>query len=319
MILTTNNQNGFEILWRSANTVRPWKHSPKINISELTLKQIFSDSLTDTPCVYLNKEREVHIATEMCVQYLESSVDSIVIRDDEHKPLGMVGGYDLLKYIRANPNRDSQYDAKVKDAMSKNLLVVEKDMTFQNLMEKWCASRRAFAITPNAFQGYSPISARKMLEVGIKCKTDVSISSMPKKKLITFQPDDSLSKIVDLMFKHNTRKLLLEYSDQFISDRLILKEISKLLKFQPDVDNFLEVPINQLELENVTVIREDLGLDHLCAKMYEMEHPYVIYKDISVTPWDICNMLLSEKISESYEMESSERIVCPHCGKGFKI
>ena len=42
-------------------------------ISELTLDQIFSTILTDTPCVYLNQEREVWVATEMCVQYLESS------------------------------------------------------------------------------------------------------------------------------------------------------------------------------------------------------------------------------------------------------
>jgi len=287
--------------------VRPWIYPTKYNISELTLEQIFSDSLTDIPCVYLNKEREVYIATEMCVQYLESLVDSIVIRDDDHKPLGLIGGYDLLKHIRANPTRNSQYETKVKEIMYKNLLIVEKETTFQNLMEKWSASRRAFAIIPNAFQGYSPISARKMLEVGIKCKTHITISSMPKKKIITFQPDDSLSKIVDLMFEHNTRKLLLEYSNQFISDRLILKEITKLLKFHPNVDNLLDSPINQVELDDMTVILEDLNLNQLCTKMYGMDHPYVVYKDISVTPLDICNILMSEKIAESYEIESSEK------------
>ena len=299
--------------------MRPWKYPPNTNISELTLEQLFSDSLTDTPCIYLNQEREVGIATEVCVQYLESTVDSIVIRDNDHNPIGIVGGYDLLNHIRKNPTRDFQYETKVKDVMYENLFIVEKDMTFQELMEKWCASRRAFAIIPNAFQGYSPISARKMLEVGIKSKTDISISSMPKKKMVTFQPDDSLQKIVDLMFENNTRKLLLEYSNQFISDRLVLKEISKLLKFQPDVDNFLDVPVNQVKLEDVTVILDDLNLNEICAKMYKMDHPYVIYKDISVTPWDICNALMSEKIAESYETESSNKIICPHCGKDVKI
>ena len=299
--------------------MKPWKYPANTNISELTLEQLFSNSLTDTPCVYLNQEREVGVATEMCVQYLESSVDSIVIRDDDHKPVGIVGGYDLLNHIRENPTRDFQYETKVKDIMYDDLLIVEKDMTFQNLMEKWSASRRAFAIIPNAFQGYSPISARKLLEVGIKSKTDISISSMPKKKMVTFQPDDSLRKIVDLMFEHNTRKLLLEYSNQFISDRLVLKKISELLKFQPDVDNFLDIPVNQVELDDVTVVLDDLSLNQICAKMYKMDHPYVIYKDISVTPWDICNVLLSEKIVESYEMESSEKIVCPHCGKDVNI
>jgi len=187
--------------------------------------------LTDTPCVYLNQEREVCVATEMCVQYLESSVDSIVIRDDEHNPVGMIGDYDLLNHIRANPTRDFQYNTTVKEIMSENLLVIEKEMTFHNLMEKWRKSRRAFAIIPNAFQGYSPISARKVLEIGVKCNTSITVSSMPKKKMITFQSDDSLRQIVELMFEHNTRKLLLEYSDQYISDRLVLKEISKVLKF----------------------------------------------------------------------------------------
>jgi CBS domain-containing protein len=298
--------------------LRPWKYPTTCKICELTLEEIFSDSLTDTPCVYLNQEREVGVATEMCVQYLESSIDSIVIRDDEHNPIGIIGGYDLLNHIRENPTRDSQYQTKVKEIMFKDLLIVEKTTPFKDLMEKWMASRRAFAIIPNAFQGYSPISARKMLEIGIKCKTNVSISSMPKKKMITFQPDDSLRTIVDLMFEHKTRKLLLEYSNQFISDRLVLKKISELLKFYPDVDNLLDIPVNQVELEYVTVIKQDLDLNHLCRKMYKMNHPYVIYKDISVTPWDICNVLMSEKIVEPYELES-EKIVCPHCGKDIKI
>jgi CBS domain-containing protein len=260
----------------------------------------------------------VSVATEMCVQYLESSVDSIVIRDDDHSPIGIVGGYDLLNHIRKNPTRDSQYDTKVKEIMFTNLLVVEKTTLFKELMEKWTNSRRAFAIIPNYFQGYSPISARKMLDIGIRCKTSTTISSMPKKKMITFQPDDSLKTIVDLMFEHKTRKLLLEYSNQFISDRLVLKEISKTLKFYPDIHNFLDIPVNQIELDDVVVIKEDIDLNQLCVKMYEMDHPYVVYKDISVTPWDICNVLMSERITESYEIES-EKIVCPHCGKDFEI
>ena len=67
--------------------MRPWKYPVKCNICEQTLEEIFSDSLTDTPCVYLNQEREVSVATEMRVQYLESLVDSIVIRDDDHNPI----------------------------------------------------------------------------------------------------------------------------------------------------------------------------------------------------------------------------------------
>jgi predicted transcriptional regulator len=281
------------------------------SISELTLDQMLSDSLTDTPCVYLNQEREVWVATEMCVQYLESSVDSIVIRNDDLTPVGIVGGYDLLNHIRKNPTRDFQYDHKVKEIMFEDLPVVEKETRFKDLMEKWKNSRRAFAITPNSFQGYSPISARKMLEVGIKCQSNISISSIPKKKIITFGLDDSLGKIIDLMFENNTRKLLLEYSNQFISDRIILEEISKKLKFHPDIENFLDIPVSQIDLQKVTLLKEDLNLNQISLMLYKMDHPYLIYKDISVSPWDICLALLSDDVTQrSAESKKS----CPHCG-----
>jgi len=280
-------------------------------ISELTLDELFSDSLTEAPCVYLNEEREVWVATEMCVQYLESTVDSIVIRNNDLTPIGIVGGYDLLNHIRKNPTRDFQYENKVKEIMFEEVPIVEKETTYRDLMEKWKKSRRAFAITPNSFQGYSPISARKMLDVGIKCQSDISISSMPKKKIVTFGLDDSLGKIIDLMFEFNTRKLLLEYSNQFISDRIILEEISKMLKFHPGIDNFLDIPVSQIELREATVLKEDLSLNQICRRLYRMDHPYLIYKDITVSPWDICLTLLSDGVTEG---SGESKKVCPHCG-----
>lgn len=281
------------------------------SISELTLDRLLSTSLTDTPCVYLNQEREVWVATEMCVQYLESSIDSIVIRNDDLTPVGIIGGYDLLNHIRKTPTRDFQYQNKVKEIMFEDLPIVEKETRFKDLMERWKLSRRAFAITPNSFQGYSPISARKMLDVAIRCQSDITISSMPKKSIVTFSLDDSLGKVIDLMFEHNTRKLMLEYSNQFISDRIILEEISKMLKFQPDVDNFLDIPVSQIELEQVNVLKEDVTLNQLALMLYKMDHPYVIYKDIAVSPWDICLTLLSGDVTSR---SADSKKACPHCG-----
>ena len=110
VILNDNNQESIQILkfliYVEGKTMVV---SNVESISELTLDKMLSSSLTDTPCVYLNQEREVWVATEMCVQYLESSIDSIVIRNDELTPVGIVGGYDILSHIRNNPTRDFQY------------------------------------------------------------------------------------------------------------------------------------------------------------------------------------------------------------------
>ncbi|MBI5146733.1 MAG: CBS domain-containing protein [Thaumarchaeota archaeon] len=289
------------------------KASDKRSISKLTLEELFPDTLTDTSCVYIDKGREVWVATEMCAQYLESIVDSIVVVDDDGIPLGIVGGYDLLDNLRKNPTRDFQYRTKVEEIMFKGVPEVEKKTKLGDLIEKWKDTRRAFAIIPHELDGHSPVSARKMLEVGAKCKTDISVSSMTKKKIVTFQPEDTLGKIIDLMFEHKTRKLLLENSNQFISDRLILGEISRILKFQTNVERFLDIPASQLKLEYVKTITEDFTIDHLCSIMEKMEHPYVMYKDVLVSPWDVCLTLMSENLREPLRVGYQKK--CPHCGK----
>jgi len=291
--------------------------SDMTNISEMTLDQAFQRRLTNTPCAYINVAREVWVATEMCAQYLESVIDSIVVRDDQRQPVGIVGGFDLLDTIRKNPSRDFQYDNKVQDIMFKDFLIVEKDTKISDLVDKWKQTRRAFAITKNEFAGYSPISVRKMLELGVRAKTDKTISSLPKKKVVTFEPDESLGSVLEKMFENNTRKLLMEYSNKFITDRLILQEISNALKFRTDIDNLLDIPVNEICLEDTKTLKTDLRLDQLCSLMYDMEHPYVVYKDITISPWDVTLALMSEELKDG--RREGRRVTCPHCGNDFSI
>ncbi|MCV0409392.1 CBS domain-containing protein [Nitrosopumilus sp.] len=285
----------------------------KEGIMELTLGQLFPDTLTDTNCVFVDKDREIWVSTEMCAQYLESTIDALVVQDDG-KSIGLVGGYDILDFLRKNPTRDSQYQHTTQEIMFKDVPQVTSQTKFKDLMDTWKNSRRAFAVIQNKSGSYSPVSARKMLEVGKKYKTDLSISSMPKKKIITFQGDEPLREILDLMFNNKTRKLLLGTSNQFISDRTILEGLSRILKFQKDIDNLLDVPINKFTFDHIKVLTEDLPFDKLCSVMNRMEHPYVIYKDIVVSPWDICLALSSEDLQKSeVRLEMTKK--CPHCGK----
>jgi CBS domain-containing protein len=284
-------------------------------VAELTLEELFPKTLTDTVCINIHKVREVWVATLMCAQYLESTVDSIIVRDEDFKPIGIVGGYDLLYHLRKNPTRNSQYQTKVEEIMLKDFTQVENKTKFRDLMEIWKNSRRAFAIIINEFGDCSTVSARRMIGVGTRCKTDISLSSMPKKKIINFSQEDPLSKILDLMYENKTRKLILENSNQFISDRLILGEIAKILRFQTDIDNFLDIPASQFKLENAKVITEDLNFDQLCSIMEGLDHPYVVYKDTVVTPWDICVTLLSEDLTVPLDMGYPAIRICPQCGK----
>lgn len=264
---------------------------------ELTLEELFPENLTDTVCINIDTGRQVWVATLMCAEYLDSFIDSIVVRDNDFKPVGIVGGFELLDHIRKNPTRDFQYRTKVEEIMFKELPQIEKKTRFIDLMQIWKSSRRAFAILLNEFGDCSTISARKLLEVGAKCKTDISVSSMPRKKIVTFRRDASLGEILDLMYENKTRKLLLEDSNEFISDRLILGEISKMLRFQTDTDYFLEIPATQFNLESAEEVTEELKFNQICSTMKRMDHPFMVYKDTVFTPWDVCLTLLSEDLT----------------------
>lgn len=288
----------------------------KGSISEMILEGLFRETLTDTNCVFVDKKREICVATEMCAQYLESIIDAFVVQDDD-KPIGIVGGYDILDHLSRNPLRDSQHSHTIQEIMYSDVPTVTKQTKFKDLMDTWKNNRRAFAIIQNESGSYSPISARKMLEVGKRYKTDLSLSSFPKKNLITFQGDEPLKEIVNLMFENKTRRILLGTSNQFISDRTILEGLSRITKFQKDVENFLDIPINKFTFDHIKVVTEDLQFDKLCSVMDRMEHPYVIYKDIVVSPWDLCLVLSSEDIQKHGEAKLVTAKTCPHCGKNI--
>jgi hypothetical protein len=182
--------------------------------------------------------------------------------------------------------------------MEPNPLIITDDTKYKDLMEQWKKRGRAYAVIANEWGFYSAISAKKILEIGMRCKTNLSISDLPKKSLVTFKKDDTMGSIVNSMFENKTRKILLENSNKYINDRLIIETITEKMNHLKEMDYFLNIPANIIELEEARVIWDDLKINEISAMMYDMEHPYIIYKNWTVTPWDICNVLLSESITE---------------------
>jgi hypothetical protein len=100
------------------------------------------------------------------------------------------------------------------------------------------------------------------------------------------------------MLEKNTRRLILENSNKFINDRIILEKISEELKYLQDVENFSDISIKEFKLEKIREVSEDLSIPEVSKIMYEMEHPCVIFQNKIITPWDICLILLSENLVE---------------------
>ena len=98
------------------------------------------------------------------------------------------------------------------------------------------------------------------------------------------------------MLEKNTRKLLLKDTNYFISDRLLIQSISQDYDFFRNV-KFLERRFEEsFRLEEVKKISKDVNLASISKTMYSMLHPYVLYEDQVITPWDICMALQSDRI-----------------------
>ncbi len=274
----------------------------KTRVSEHTLEYLLSDSLTSSLCVNIDKGMETWVVAGMLVQYLESFTDSVVVRDG-YKPIGMIGGKEIIKGVFDDPSYSFFYDNKVEDIMETNLVQVTKHDTLKELLSIWKETGRAFAIIPNELYDYSAISTKKILKIGTRCKTDMTISDIPKKKIITFKKDDTIKDIINSMLENKTRKLLLEDSYLYINDRIIIEKIAEDLKFLVDAYYFLDIPANTFKLGEVKVVSENLTLPELSKIMLDMPYPYVIYQNQVVTPWDICLILLSEDLKD-YQPEN---------------
>jgi predicted transcriptional regulator len=261
-------------------------------IAERTLGELLPDTLTYSLCIHIDKGTEVWVVAGMLAQYLESATDSVIVRDGE-TPVGTIGGKEIMENLLKNPSSGLFFGTNVEDIMESNPIIVTKDTKYKDLMKYWKERNRAYAIIANEWGFYSAISAKKILEIGMRCKTNLSIWDLPKKIPITFKKDDTLGAIINSMFKNKTRKILLENSNKYLNDRIIIETITEKMKYLKETDDFLNMPASIIELEEARVIFDDLDINEVSAMMYDMEHPYVIYKNWIVTPWGLCQISLT--------------------------
>lgn len=274
----------------NSNTTRK-----KNSILQYSLKELLQKSLLSSPIVSVKTENFVTEATNLLPHNLESFTDSLVVTQDE-KPIGLVGGIEVLDGVLKKPNADFFERTRIKEIMSKNLIVLTDDITLRDLLNLWVKAGRAFAIIQNVYRGYSAISARKLLEVGMSCRTKLTVGDISKKKIITFKKDQTIKEIIESMFKNKTRKLMLEGTSEFISDRIIIQKISRDLNCLHDVDNFLDIKGNEFKLDQAKKVSNQTTMEEACAILYEMQSPYLLLSDGVVTPWDVITNLGSENI-----------------------
>ncbi len=265
-------------------------------LGDKTLDEIFSESLFSTPAVGIRVDDMLADAASLLPHHLETLTDSLVATSND-KPVGIVGGIEVLDGIIKDQTRGFLDKTKIGDAMSRKLVIVNPKTKFSELAKQWLQTRRAFAIIPNQYYGYSVIAARKILDVGILFKTNTTISVVPRKNIITFHKEETVRQIIQRMFDNKTRKLVLEGTDFFINDRIIIQKLVREFNYLRDGRDFLETSSDIFDLEQAKRVSDDLKITEACKIMQDMRSPYLVGDEKTISPWDIVSALAFENLS----------------------
>ncbi|MDE1813690.1 MAG: CBS domain-containing protein [Thaumarchaeota archaeon] len=265
-------------------------------LADKTLEEILPQSILSTPIVSIRVNDTLGEAATLLPHHLETLTDSLVATSGDI-PVGIVGGIEVLDGILKNQAADFLDKTKIGDSMSKKIVIMSPKDKFSELIKRWSQTRRAFAIIPNQYYGYSVISARKILEVGTTFQVNSTISEIPRKKIITFRKDDTVRQIIQRMFDNKTRKLVLDGTCSFINDRIIIQKLVREFECLRNGQDFLAMRGDIFSLEQVKDIPDDTTITDACKIMQDMKSPYLKSQDNIISPWDIVFALASVNLS----------------------
>lgn len=267
-----------------------------IILKNKSLEEILPESVFSTPAVSIRVEDTLGEAAILLPHHLETLTDSLVATSND-KPVGIIGGIEVLEGILKNHTAEFLNKTKIGDVMNKNIVIMNSRNKFSELVSQWLQTRRAFALIPNQYKGYSVISARKILEVAISHKINTVISTIPTKKIITFRKDETVRQVIQRMFEFGTRKLMLEGTSFYINDRIIIEKLVREFNCLKDGQDFLGMNSDIFRLEEVKNVPGNLTITEACKVMQDMKSPYLRTDDKVISPWDMVLILNSENLS----------------------
>lgn len=257
-------------------------------IRDLSLQDVLPYSLL-TPIVTISKQDKIWTASTLLRFFLESFTDQLVVLDNK-LPSGLVGGYDIIRGILDDPSFDFFEDKTVDKIMHTDVDAVSDETKIIELLQHWRQSRRAFSII-NRDDDFSALSIRILLGVYPFLETTLTIQDIPRKKLIRYTKEQSVHDVLNIMLENRTRRLVLEDSQEYISDRIIIEYLSTNPNYMHDIDSFLEMDSSIFTPHIIKQIPENTTIQDLAKTLYTMEHPYVANGDQVFSPFDMIGIL----------------------------
>lgn len=259
-------------------------------LSSFPLEHILPYTLQSTPVASVQQDEKVWVVTAMLCRYLETFTDGIIVMN-EKVPLGILGGRELLARLIRNPTLEFFDNYSARQVMTEHVNIISPKTTLGELLSMMIRQRIGIAIIPYSDNGYSSISVRTLLEVAAVASSDMMVSEIPKKNIITINHDHTIKDAILTMFQYQTRKLIFEDFSTYISDRGIIEKIAFDLDYLSHSPDFLNMKANLFNPKSLRKLDKDMKVTTLAKIMLGMDVPYVLVNDQIISPWDIAMLL----------------------------
>ncbi len=259
--------------------------SRNLYLNECTIEDILPHLLVYSSMATIGSKEKIWIATSMLARFLETFTNNLVVMENDI-PVGMLGSQEVIGEFLKHPTYSFFSDHTVHQVMNKDLYIASPNTKVNDLLRKMKHIQRDFALIQNQDGDYSTISARRLLEVGTLCDTQMKVSDIPTKSILTFNREDTIGTIITQMIQNNTEILILENTPRFVNPQIIFEKIVEL-NYLEGIDNFLDLKVTSLNLKNGKIISENTTIPEMCKAMLTMKHSFVMTLNNVLTPWDL--------------------------------
>ncbi|HKU32613.1 MAG TPA: hypothetical protein VJR22_02045 [Candidatus Nitrosotalea sp.] len=256
-----------------------------ISLNECTIEDILPHLLVCSSIATIESKEKMWVATSMLMRFLETFTNNLVVMEDD-VPIGTLGGREVIKEFSKNRTPSFFSDVMVQQVMNENLCVIPPNTKIGDLLKKMQQIQSDFALVKNEGGEYSTVSARRLLEAGVLCNTQMKISDIPLKLIPTFNRDDTIDTIIKQMIQNETEILVLENTPQFVNPQIIFEKIVEL-NYLKNIDNFFDLKAIALNLKSGKIISENTTIPDMCKIMLSMKYPFIMTLNNVLAPWDL--------------------------------
>jgi predicted transcriptional regulator len=282
-ILNKNEKKDRDLLFHSLLS------GDDITLDVCSFEEVLPYSLLSVPISAITSSDNVWIATSM-LSRMSDITDNLVVVEDEF-PIGTISPYEIMRGLRKNPTPRFLQE-NVTRIMNVDFYIDSRNINLIDVLNRMNKTKNPFTVIENGKQNFSQFSIKQILEIGALCKTDITVSMFPKKKIPTFKKEDKIRNVVELLSENNNKLILLENEVSFVSHKMVLDKIKDLNNTQNE--NILDLSASTFKTITPTLISEKLTLAEICKIMQGMENPYVMTSDCVITPYDILEVLCKE-------------------------